>query len=82
MRYKIDKQSDHFRADCLDMPGTPPCGIGKTEVEAVIHLFERLLSEKAGPESKWLFSRPLDFSKIEVNGVEWDWPDSYKRNGR
>lgn len=77
MRYKIEKQSDHYRADCLDMPGSPPVGIGATEAEAVIHLFECLLSQKAGPSSEWIRGRKLDTSKIEVNGKTWQWPQSY-----
>ena len=50
MNIKIEEQSDHFRADCLDLPGSPPVGIGRTKELALACLFHRMLFENSnGP---------------------------------
>lgn len=52
MRIEIEKSGDNYRADCLDLPGTPPVGEGKTKEEAVASLFYRILFCSAD-ETKW-----------------------------
>lgn len=39
----ITKDSRGIVADCTDMPGSPPIGIGPNKAEAVADLFVRLL---------------------------------------
>ena len=36
----------HYRADCVDLPGSPSVGIGKTPEKALIHLLLILLHNK------------------------------------
>ena len=43
MNIEIAVYNDVYRADCLDLPGTPPVGTGETEAEAVASLFQNLL---------------------------------------
>jgi len=81
MNIKITKSSDNcFRADCLDLPGSPPIGLGKTEVLALAHLIWLLnFSETGGPNSiNWSkFLKRED--PIIVNDEKWSLPDSYMR---
>jgi len=81
MKIQVDKQSDHYRADLLDAPGSPPVGLGATPEMAVACLFWRLMFENTGG------SNPTNWLKfiaknepIIVNDVMWDWPASYKLN--
>jgi len=45
MKIKIEKYNDGktFRADMLDLPGSPPVGQGETETEAVANLFMKII---------------------------------------
>ena len=46
MKIKIDKQNEMYIADCVDLPGMPPIGMGDTQDIAVKNLlFNLLLSE-------------------------------------
>ena len=42
MKIKIEKSDDCYRADCLDCPGSPPVGMGRTKLEALASLFYSL----------------------------------------
>ncbi|MDE2468672.1 MAG: hypothetical protein KGL35_08005 [Bradyrhizobium sp.] len=42
MHIELRKTGDTWRADCKDLPGSPPVGVGETEAVAVAHLFYRL----------------------------------------
>ena len=74
MKIDIEKSNDHYRADCKDLPGSPPVGLGDTPEEAVACLFWRILFE-----GNWHTYIPKD-EPIIVNGKKWDWPESYRRN--
>lgn len=80
MNIVIEKSDDHYRADCKDLPGTPPVGLGSTPEMAVAHLCWCMLYAHVGASSK----RWIDFvdkdEPIIVNGVRWHWPDSYRRS--
>ena len=39
MKIKISKLAHYYTADCLDLPGSPKLGFGKTKREAVAKLF-------------------------------------------
>lgn len=39
MRIKLEKDNSTYRADCLDIPGSPPIGLGITKEEAIADLF-------------------------------------------
>ena len=91
MTINIKKSEDHYRADCLDLPGTPPVGLGISPEMAVACLFWRMYFEpicsitptnnKAAKFYNWMSC--LDRKKpIIVNGKVWDWPKSYKNNKR
>lgn len=46
MKIKLEKLGKQgWRADCVDLPGTPPCGDGQTKEMAIACLFFRILSE-------------------------------------
>lgn len=80
MKIKIKKCSDHYRADCLDLPGSPPVGLGETAELAMAHLMWLLLFSSTGGnyDDFWHnFVRRQD--AIMVNDVEWKLPESYKR---
>lgn len=82
MKINIEKSEDHYRADCKDLPGCPPVGLGNTPEEAVVCLFWRMLFEDTGGSNGGSWLRFLKKEPIVVNGKKWDWPESYKRNGR
>lgn len=44
---KLTRNDEKYKADLLDLPGTPPIGEGNSPEEAVASLFFRLLSEKS-----------------------------------
>lgn len=81
MKIQIEKSKDHFRADCLDLPGTPPVGLGETPEMAVSCLFYRMMFENAGgyrdPHNWLTFIKKEE--PIIVNDKIWDWPPSCKR---
>ena len=58
MKIKLEKDADGYRADCLDLPGSPPVGRGSTEVEAManltfILLFGNMASPTRGAFRRW-----------------------------
>lgn len=53
-----------FFADCKDLPGSPPCGTGYTEAEAVATLFIRNMET----------FRRVDMSILKVNGKLYQHP--------
>lgn len=77
MKIHLEYSVDHWRADLLDLPGTPPVGLGRTEALAVACLFWRLMYESTGGSDTrpWLDS--VEKSPIIVNDEIWHWPDSY-----
>ena len=62
----------YYRADCTDLPGSPPVGHGITEAEAVAHLMYRVLFSRAGPFTKW--TDHLEEKPLSINSVKWTWP--------
>lgn len=79
MKIEIMWCTDHYRASCKDLPGSPPVGLGATTEMAVACLFWRLMFENE--RNDWLSFIVKD-DPIVVNGKVWDWPTSYKENGR
>ena len=78
MKFKIEKCSDHYRADCLDLPGSPPVGLGSSPEMAMACLMWRMVFN---PDTKWTTRINKD-DDIVVNDEVWEWPQSYKNNWR
>jgi hypothetical protein len=81
MKIQIEKSKDHYRADCLDLSGAPPVGLGNTPEMAVACLFYRMMFENAGGGNNrhnWLYAIKKD-EPIIVNNETWDWPESYRK---
>jgi hypothetical protein len=82
MKINIEKSEDHYRADCKDLPGSPPVGLGETPEMAIACLFWRLIFEDtAGTNPKSWLSFIKRAEPIVVNDVVWNWPNSYRKNG-
>lgn len=82
MRIQIEKASDHYRADCLDLPGTPPVGIGRTPELALAELMHVLLFQWTGGVMSRPWRECIDRNEpIVVNGEVWTWPESCKDEG-
>lgn len=68
MKIEILKTKEHYRADCLDLPGTPPVGIGSSKEQAVASLFCRMYIE-TNELDKWFdhldFSEPIEIINRE-----------------
>lgn len=80
MKIKIEKCSDHYRADCSDLPGSPPVGLGETAELAMAHLMWLLLfSSTNGPNDTLWYNFVRQHDVIMVNDLEWKLPESYKR---
>ena len=63
MNIKIQEtKRNHFIADLLDLPGSPPIGEGGTEAKAIANLFFRLTFEG----EKWI--KYIDHSEFIING--------------
>ena len=84
MKISVIKVKNYYMADCLDLSGTPPCGIGNTEVEAVVHLFYRLIFESTTGGLivrhrglSWISSVKND-DCIFINDIKWQWPKDIK----
>lgn len=45
MKIKLEETSKGWRADCLDLPGSPPCGDGLTKEMAIAALFFQIAHE-------------------------------------
>lgn len=76
MKIKLEKQKKgYYTADCLDLPGSPPIGTGKTKELAMACLFYLMKFEfpQVGSDRTW-----FDYIKmgepIVVNDVVWDHP--------
>lgn len=85
MNIKLEFSVDHWRADCLDLPGSPPVGLGETKEMAVACLFHRMMFEStrgtlSEPTNNDNWISKLKREPIIVDGVIWDWPKSYKNN--
>ncbi len=81
MKINVIRSEDHWRADCLDLPGTPPVGLGGTPEMAVACLFWRLLFEDYDSRAfgrRWWVDYLKRDEPLVVNGVTWSWPESYK----
>lgn len=68
----------YYRADCLDLPGSPPIGLGKTETDALAHLMWIILFSQTHGEnsSNWapFIQRGEKGQEIVVNGTPWTYP--------
>jgi len=62
MKIKVDKVKGGFRADFVELPGTPLIGDGPTEAEAIATLFIR---NRNGLHY-------LNFDYLEVNGKPYE----------
>ena len=79
MKIKLKKIKGGYYADCEDLPGTPPCGTGRTKVDAVLCLLYRMMFDRPWsymmPTEKHSFDRSwLSYIKkgpIVVNGKLW-----------
>jgi len=74
------KGKPHYRADCLDLPGSPPCGDGKTQVMAIAHLMYLMINSSTYgfDDRKWHTFLKSD-NVIEVNGKKWERPYKAQR---
>jgi hypothetical protein len=80
MNIEITKSADHYRADCKDLPGSPPVGTGDTPELAMACLMWHVLFGTTGTEFKENWQRFLKKEDpITVNGVMWKYPDSYRQ---
>lgn len=76
MEIQVVKERSYYRADCLDLSGCPPNGFGTTAVNAVCHLFYRLIAEqRGGPTNENWTSRVKLNNEIIINGEKWNWPE-------
>jgi hypothetical protein len=73
MNIKIEKSSGGYRADCLDLSGSPPVGTGKTKEMAVACLFYLMLfsSPCVGNSRKWT-DCIAHGEPIMINGEVWN----------
>lgn len=59
MKIKLEKRLDNlYYADLLDLPGSPPIGVGPSRHEAIAHLFYQLVT------SSWYKSVNIDSLEI------------------
>ncbi len=72
MKIKIEKSGKGFRADFIELPGSPLVGTGKTEGAAVATLFIRNMKERHLPAL-------LDIDYLEINGEPYE---DYIKNNR
>jgi hypothetical protein len=79
MKIKVEKQPDHYRADCLDLPGSPPVGVGRTPELAVAALFYLMHFDKPSVHAdNWMKYIKLD-EPIIINDEVWSYPQSYSK---
>jgi hypothetical protein len=60
MQIQIEKTQSGYRADCLNLPGSPPVGIGLTEAMAVAQLAYVLLFSDTGGENPTRWADCID----------------------
>jgi len=68
---ELEYSRDYWRADCKDLPGTPPVGIAETKERAIAMLFAALILEAQAsyPRDQWidhLLRSLLQNRKVEV----------------
>lgn len=68
MKIKVEKVAGGFRADFIELSGSPLIGDGSTEAEAIAILFMRNMDNM----------EYLDFCYLEVNGKPYE--SIYKNN--
>ena len=77
MKIKLEKLGEEgcWRADCLDLPGTPPCGDGDTKEMAIACLFFRILRESTSMlrPTEWTGYIKLD-EPLMINDEEYKYP--------
>lgn len=47
MKITVIQSGSVYRADCVELPGSPPIGIGDTDKDAVISLLHTLLVQNS-----------------------------------
>lgn len=73
MNIKLEQVKDGWwRADCTDLPGSPPCGDGQTKEMAVACLFYRLIQTNT---SYHMVPNEI----LTINGEMWKSPYPYDR---
>ena len=72
MNIKIEESSGGYRADCIDLPGSPPVGTGKTKEMAIACLFFLMLFSIpcSGESRKWT-DYIVRGEPIMINGEVW-----------
>lgn len=73
MKITLEKIKDGWRADCKDLPGSPPCGDATTKEMAIAHLFYRLLNDSL---TDWRPYIKFD-NTLTINGKPWKAPKWY-----
>ena len=68
MKIQIEKSLNGFRADFIELPGSPRVGDGETEADAIATLFIRNQEN----------FKHLDFNYLEINGKPYE--SIYKRD--
>lgn len=69
MEVEIKKSGDEYRVELWDLPGTYPVGFGKTKIEAVFNLFQKLIFEH---KSDWVKYIDLTTLNIEDSTLDED----------
>ena len=72
MKIKLEKVENAWRADCLDLPGAPPCGEGKTPEMALACLFYLMNFEKTKDDANWF--QYIKKGPIYINEKIWEHP--------
>lgn len=63
------KEAEVFIADCIDLPGSPPVGYGRSRQEALLYLLYALLVSST-QETNWLEFLKKD-EPLMVNNTPW-----------
>ncbi len=75
MKIEIEWSADHYRADCKDLPGSPPVGTGATKELAVVALMWILLFDTTGgPDPRPWASLLKKEDPVSINGEIWKNP--------
>lgn len=72
MKINIEKNGEEYRADCEDLPGMPPVGVGISPELAMAHLFWLILFDDSDGDDPQGWSEFVKRDEpIIVNGVKW-----------
>lgn len=75
MKIKLERiGKGEYKADCLDLCGSPRCGFGTSREMALIHLFMTIIQDK---QEKY-----IKMDEMIINNRKWKIPPSFLKNGR